>query len=211
MPLMKTRILLVRHGGTMLSAADRFAGSVNVELSDEGRAQAAALGRRLAEVPIAAAYCSQMSRAIDTATAVAVHHGLVPNQREGLREVDHGHWEGMVHKEVEEKFADEYAAWDADPFTCAPAGGETGLAVLVRAVPALREIVVAHPGQTVLVVSHKATNRILLANLLGIDLRVYRDEIAQDLACLNVLDFTAPWKALVRVMNDTSHYEAVPG
>ncbi len=151
-----------------------------------------------------------MDRAIDTATAIAEYHHLVPIQREGLREVDHGHWEGMAHKEVEEKFADEYAAWDADPFTCALAGGETGLEVLVRAVPALREIVVAHPGQTVLVVSHKATNRILLANLLGIDLRVYRDEIAQDLACLNVLDFTAPWKALVKVMNDTSHYAAIP-
>ncbi len=207
---MKTRILLVRHGGTVFSAAERFAGSVDVDLSDAGRVQAAALGDRLAKVKIDAAYCSQMRRAVDTCNAIVGRHGLTPVVREELREVDHGRWEGKVHKEVEKNDAATYAAWDADPFTTAPPGGETGLQVLARAVPALREIVVAHPDQTVLVVSHKATNRILLANLLGIDLRVYRDEIAQDLACLNVLDFVAPWKALVKLMNDVSHYQTIP-
>jgi probable phosphoglycerate mutase len=83
--------------------------------------------------------------------------------------------------------------------------------VLCRALPALREIVDANPGKTVLVVSHKATNRILLASLLGIDLRTYRDVIAQDLACLNALDFSAPWKAHITLMNDVSHYQTVPG
>jgi probable phosphoglycerate mutase len=207
---MKTVIFLVRHGGTLFSAADRFAGSSNVDLSDSGREQARKLGVRLADVQIDAAYCSPMQRAMDTARFALGSRAIVAQQRDGLREVDHGHWEGMVHKDVEEKFPEEYAHWDADPFTAAPPGGETGLQVFQRALPALRQIVAEQPGKTVLVVSHKATNRILLCSLLGMDMRSYRDAIQQDLACLNVLEFTAPWKARVDRMNDISHYQPRP-
>jgi probable phosphoglycerate mutase len=207
---MKTRILLVRHGGTLFSAVDRFAGSSNVNLSDEGRDQAAKLGKRLAPTRIDAAYCSPMQRAIDTAKLALGSRTLIAVERDGLREVDHGHWEGKVHDEVEKKFPDEYAAWTADPFTMAPPGGETGLQVLARALPALRQIVIDHPKQTVLVVCHKATNRILLCSLLGMDMRTYRHGIDQDLACLNVLEFDGAWSGSVRLMNDISHYQPAP-
>jgi len=207
---MKTVIFLVRHGGTLFSAADRFAGSSNVDLSDNGREQARKLGTRLAGVQIDAAYCSPMQRAMDTARLALADRPIVAQQRDGLCEVNHGHWEGMVHKDVEEKFPDEYAQWDADPFTVAPPGGETGLQVFGRALPALRQIALEQPGKTVLVVSHKATNRILLCSLLGMDMRSYRDAIQQDLACLNVLEFSGPWKARVERMNDISHYQSRP-
>jgi probable phosphoglycerate mutase len=207
---MKTRVLLVRHGGTVFSAADRFAGSSNVDLSNDGRAQAAKLGVRLAPATIDAVYASPMRRTIDTARLIIGSRKLDIQQMDGLREVDHGQWEGQVHKDVEKKFADEYKAWDADPFVEAPPGGETGLQVLQRALPALRQIVIDNPGRTVLVACHKATNRILLCSLLGMDMRSYRDAIAQDLACLNVLEFTAPWKAQAVLINDISHYSPIP-
>jgi broad specificity phosphatase PhoE len=210
---MSTRILLVRHGATTLSAEDRFAGSMDVELSDEGRAQAAALGKRLASSSIIAAYCSGMKRAVATANIVGQPHGLLPVQLDALREIDHGHWEGRVHKEVERDFAVEYKLWDADPLLVAPPGGETGLAVLARALPALRQIVMDHsfpPGQTVLIASHKATNRLLLTALLGIDPRFYRERLTQGLTCLNVIDFKTPDFGQVVVMNDTSHLSPVP-
>src|SRR2546423_9854101 len=98
---MPPRILLVRHGATTASAEDRFAGSINVELSDEGRRQAAALGKRLSQFKIAAAYCSPMKRAIDTAAACCTYHKLTAIQLDGLREIDHGEWEGRIHTEVE--------------------------------------------------------------------------------------------------------------
>ncbi len=207
---MKTLILLVRHGGTLFSAADRFAGSSNVDLSDDGREQARKLGARLAGACIDVAYCSPMQRAIDTARLALGDRPIVAHQRDGLREVDHGHWEGKVHDDVERQFPEEFSRWDADPFTEAPPGGETGLQVLQRALPALQGIVDEQQGKRVLVVSHKATNRILLCSLLGMDMRTYRDTIAQDLACLNVLEFTAPWKARVALMNDVSHYQPRP-
>jgi broad specificity phosphatase PhoE len=73
-----TNMLLVRHGGTVLSVEDRFAGSTDVELSGEGVAQAQALGRRLEKVRIGAAYCSPMKRAVDTADAVCRSHRVEP-------------------------------------------------------------------------------------------------------------------------------------
>jgi probable phosphoglycerate mutase len=111
---------------------------------------------------------------------------------------------------VEAKFADEYAAWEADPFTFAPVGGESGLLVMARALPVIREIVLGHPGQTVAVVSHKATIRLVLASLLGIDARGYRDRLDQSPACLNVVDFKDAVHARLVTFNDTSHYSARP-
>lgn len=189
----------------MFSAEDRFAGSSDVELSDAGRGLARMLCNRLAAVKIDAAFCSDMKRTVETAAIIAGPHNLPPVPMAELREIDHGHWEGMIHKEVEKKYAAEYAVWTADPFATAPPGGESGLRVLSRALPALRKVVMDHPDQTVLVVSHKATNRLLLCALLGIDPRFYRERLAQDLACLNIIDFKDPSRGQVVVMNDTSH------
>jgi len=205
-----TRIYLVRHGATALTAEDRFSGDVGVELSDEGRSQATQLAARLQSDTIAAAYCSPMSRAIDTAKIVAAPHRLEPQTRDGLREISHGHWEGMTRRDVEAQFAAEYAQWSEDPFTFAPDGGESGVAVLARALPALRDIVIRHAGARVLVVSHKATIRILLSSLLGFDPRGYRDRLDQAPACLNVIDFRDPVHARLMLFNDTSHYAGQP-
>jgi len=204
-----TKLYLIRHGATVLSKEDRFAGASDVALSDAGIAQAQALGRRLAGEPIAAVYCSDMHRTVHTAEAVATPHGLTPIPRPGLREINHGHWEGMVHQDVERQFAAEYQAWDADPLLTAPPGGETGLDVLSRSLPALAQIVRDHPDQTVAVVSHKATNRLLLCSLLGIDPRLFRARIAQDTACLNTIEFRDVNNARVALLNDISHYAGV--
>lgn len=205
-----TRVLLVRHGATQLTAEDRFAGAVGVDLSDEGRQQVARLAKRLHDDGIAAVYASPLSRTMETAALLAAPHRLSIIERPELREISHGRWEGLTRREVEQQYAEEYAAWETDPFTFAPEGGESGLSVLARALPALREIVVAHPGQTVLVVSHKATIRILLSSLLGIDARGYRDRLDQSPACLNVLDFKGPVRARLMLFNDISHYRDEP-
>jgi len=202
--------MLVRHGATTLSAEDRFAGSTDVPLSEEGRRQAAALGVRLADDDIAAVYCSPMRRTIETAALVAEPHKLAPVTRPGLREIDHGHWEGLTRQEVEQRFGDEYTRWEEDPFIVAPAGGECGIDVMARALPVLRAIVEAHPGQNVLVVSHKATIRLMLSSLLGFDARGYRDRLDQAPACLNVLDFKGPVRARLMLFNDISHYADAP-
>jgi broad specificity phosphatase PhoE len=207
---MSTRLYLVRHGATVLSAEDRFAGAIGVDLSEEGRWQTRRLAERLASEGICAVYCSPFSRTLETARLLAQPLGLEPQARDGLREISHGHWEGLTRGEVEARFCDEYAAWEADPFTFAPAGAESGVAALARALPVVREVVVRHQGQRVLVVSHKATLRLLLSSLLGFDGRGYRDRLDQAPACLNVVDFKGPVRARLMLFNDTSHYADCP-
>lgn len=205
-----TRIFLVRHGATELSAEDRFAGAINPELSDEGVFQAGRLAERLSTDRIAAVYASPLVRTIQTAKILAAPHQLTVNLRDGLREIDHGHWEGLRRSDVEAQFPDEYSAWDEDPFTFAPLGGETGVSVIARALPVLREIVSLHRGENVIVVSHKATIRLMISSLLGFDTRGYRDRLDQSPACLNVLDFKDPVRARLMLFNDVSHYVAEP-
>jgi broad specificity phosphatase PhoE len=207
---MTTRIFLVRHGATQLSAEDRFAGAVNVELSSEVIFQAERLAERLADDSITAVYCSPMARTVHTATILAKPHNLTLIQRDELREINHGHWEGMRRADVEAQFLDEYAAWEEDPFTFAPQGGEAGVNVIARALPVIREIVLEHRGQNVLVVSHKATLRLLISILLGFDAHGYRDRLDQSPACLNVLDFKGPVRARLMLFNDVSHYVDQP-
>ena len=201
-----TRLYLVRHGATPLTAEDRFSGEIGVDLSDDGRAQVEHLAARVQRDGIAAIYSSSMARAVETATIIGRQCGLEVQRRDGLQEIAHGHWEGMTRRDVEQQFANEYAQWSEDPFTFAPEGGESGVAVLARALPALRDIVVRHPGSKVLVVSHKATIRLLLSSLLGFDARGYRDRLDQAPACLNILDFRDPVHARLMLFNDTSHY-----
>ena len=210
-----TRVFLVRHGATQLTAEDRFSGAVGVDLSDDGRRQAARLGERLAHERIEAVYASPLSRTVETARIVAAacatpERPLPLDTRDGLREISHGRWEGLTRREVEARYRDEYASWAEDPFTFAPEAGESGVAVLARALPVVREIVAAHPGERVLVVSHKATIRLLLSSLLGFDARGYRDRLDQAPACLNVLDFRDAVRARLMLFNDTSHYSAHP-
>jgi broad specificity phosphatase PhoE len=207
---MATRLYFVRHGATQLSAEDRFSGSVGVDLSDEGIWQVRRLAERLADDGIKAVYCSPLSRTVETATLLAAPHSLPLVHRDGLREISHGRWEGLTRSEVEARYPDEYAAWEADPFTFAPAEGESGLAVLARALPVIREIVVRHPGEVVLVVSHKATLRLILSSLLGFDARGYRDRLDQSPACLNVVDFRDVIRPRLMLFNDTSHYSDRP-
>src|SRR2546430_11045577 len=161
-----TRVFLVRHGATVLSAEDRFAGATDVELSEEGREQTRRLAERLSHEKIAAVYASPMGRTVETARILAAPHDLEVQTRDGFREISHGHWEEMTRREVEEKFPEEAAEWEKDPYTFAPLGGESGLAVTARAVPVLIDLVRQHPGENILVGSHKTTIRLLLSSLL---------------------------------------------
>jgi broad specificity phosphatase PhoE len=207
---MATRLYLVRHGATARTEEDRFSGIAGVDLSDEGRRQVRRLAERLAGESIAAAYTSPLSRAVETAEILCEPHRLTPATCDGLQEISHGHWEGLTRTEVEARFGDEYRLWESDPFTFAPRGGESGVSVLARALPVIREMVAAHTGRDILLVSHKATLRLILSSLLGFDPRGYRDRLDQSPACLNVVDFKDAARARLMLFNDVSHYQIQP-
>ena len=103
-----TRIYMVRHGETQLSAEDRFAGAVDVELSGEGRFQAERLAERLADDSIRAVYCSPHAHGSDRDDSGGPHQPLV--HEDGLREIHHGHWEDAQGR-CRVRIPGEYAAW----------------------------------------------------------------------------------------------------
>src|SRR2546421_11192058 len=95
-----TRVFMVRHGATVLSAEDRFAGATDVELSDEGREQTRRLAHRLSHEKIIAVYASPLGRTIETASILAAPHKLEVQTRDGFREINNGRWETMKRYEV---------------------------------------------------------------------------------------------------------------
>ncbi len=202
---MKTVIWLARHGETPWAVEDRYNGRGDISLTERGRTQAGRLAARLRGAPLAAVYCSSLKRCVETATICAGPHDLAPVPRQALVEVDYGEWDGMLRQEIMDRYPDLYAAWAADPATVLPPQGEPGLRALARAALALRQIVVDHPEQAVLVVAHKAINRLLLCDVLGIPPRWYRARIGQLPCALNRIEWR-DGEAMVTLLNDVSHY-----
>lgn len=205
---MTTRVFLIRHGSTEISAEDRFAGAIDVALSAEGCEQARRLAARLQKETITAAFASPMIRTMNTARLVVEPHGITVQPVDGIREIAHGRWEGMRRADVERDFPDEYRRYEHDPFSFAPVDGESGLQVTARALPAVLKIVEKHCDERIVIVSHKATIRLLLSTLLGFDPRRYRDRLDQSPCALNILDFKDLAHARLTLFNDTSHYQA---
>src|SRR5262249_58296738 len=127
---------------------------------------------------------------------------------EGWGECAQGRGEGRRRAEVGKPLREEYARGEAAPSPPAPPGGESGLAVTARALPALLAIVEENRDRHALLVSHKATIRLLISSLLGFDQRSYRDRLDQSPASLNILDFKDPTRARLSLFNDPSHYSA---
>jgi probable phosphoglycerate mutase len=199
------RILLVRHGNTT-APEGVFAGTTDNPLSDRGRGQAALLAERLAAEKVDAVYCSDKSRAMETADIICKPHRLVAIASSDLREICHGRWEGRTKDEVVKEWPDEYAEWESDPYLFAPEGGEPAIEVVQRVIPFVRGIVRSSMGKTVVIVSHKATLRLVIAHYMGIPHRLYRDLFELDQASLSTLVFKRDNQAKLLLFNDTSHY-----
>jgi len=197
-------IVLVRHGQTELSRDDYMCGTTDPPLCEVGLEMATAIAERAAQDHWVAVYASPLLRTRQTAAPVAQRIGLPVQLEPGLREIAYGQWESRRASEVRAADAERYLRWVERPGSVAPPGGETGEDIVARALPAIERIVERHPDGNVLVVSHKATIRLLLCAFLGIDLNLYRSRIAAPVASLAVVEFrdTGP---LVLALGDTSH------
>ena len=150
-----TTLVLLRHGETRLSVEKRFSGPTSEPLTARGQAMAAAAALRLASrtSPVEAIVCSPVARAVATAAPVSKALGLDVVIEDGLREMDFGDWDGYSFAEVQAKWPTEMAAWLGDP-DVAPPHGDSMAACGRRVRQARDRILAAHPGRTVLVVSH---------------------------------------------------------
>ena len=184
---MPTTIYLVRHGSVAGAETRRFIGHLDVPLSPMGEAEAAALGRRLAGVKLAAAYCSDLARTRRTAEVLAAPHGLPVVCMTDLREFSMGRWEGLTADEIRALDPAAFDAWMGDVGRFQFPGGESLQDVSARAWSAFEGIAARHPTSRVLVVAHGGPNRIVLCRALGIrPKRILA--LGQDYAALSVLE-----------------------
>lgn len=198
-----TQLLLVRHGQTALSHSDAFCGTTEAPLTETGGEQARKLAKRLSRVHIDALYCSPQGRARETAKPIAAALGLEIQIREPLHEMDFGHWEGRVQSELYKESPHEMAAWDRGSWAVQFPGGETQQAVIARIIPCIIELLNAHAGQSILIVSHRTVLRLLVGHLLNLSLPNSRP-LHLDPASLTKLLVTGDQVELV-FYNDTSH------
>ncbi|MGE5573151.1 MAG: histidine phosphatase family protein [Bacteroidota bacterium] len=199
-----TRVFLVRHGETEWNATRRYQGHHDVPLSPAGVRQAEMLALRLAGENLAAVYSSDLSRALETARAVARPHGIPVVKLEELREIDVGEWEGMSFDEVRMARPADVARWLEDTANNPIPGGESYARLRDRVVPKVMELVRAHPDASFCVVSHAGPVKLVLCDALGIG-PGSRHRIDLMNAALSAVEYSSERPPRVLFMNDTCH------
>ncbi|MFN2492832.1 MAG: histidine phosphatase family protein [Pyrinomonadaceae bacterium] len=202
---MSLNLYFLRHGQTVLSRDDSFCGSgLDPGLTAEGLEMARAFAAAYVSRPWRAIYSSPMRRTMFTAQALCDLTGMNAEACGGLIEIGYGQWEGLTKEKVAQEFHDDYLSWLADPAWHAPTGGESAAAVAQRALQVVHTIVERFIDGNVLVVSHKATIRIILCSLLGIDVGRFRYRLVCPVGSVSVVEFT-PEGPLLHSLADRSH------
>ncbi len=198
-----SRLLLVRHGETKLNSRERFWGQTDVELGAPGIKQAEQLRDRLAPEKIAAIYASKLQRASVTAEIIASRHQLEIITCAELDEINFGEFEGLTFEEISRLYpevAAQLANWSIAPRFPA---GESIDELNDRVSQFLPRLEKHKAEEVVLIVAHSGTLRLLVCNLLGLELSHWR-QFRLDLASLNIVE-TYPRGTILSRLNDISH------
>lgn len=199
-----TRLLLLRHGQTELSAQRRYSGRGDPALNEVGWRQAGLAARYLAQRGgIATVISSPLQRACDTATTAARALGVDLTVDEDFIETDFGAWEGLTFAEAASRDPELHRRWLQDT-SATPPGGESFDSVHQRVRRARDRVITRYPGETVLVVSHVTPIKMLLRMALdagpGILYRLHLD-----LASLSIAEFYPDGASSVRLVNQTGY------
>lgn len=198
-------LYFLRHGQTSFSKANAFCGAgLNPHLTEDGLKMAEYFAKGYGHMSWKAIYTSPLKRTLETANPVCTATGLSPQLRDGLKEIGYGQWEGKTTKEVDEQFHDDYIRWTADPAWYPPTGGEAAISIAHRSIQVIEEIQNIYEEGNVLIVSHKATIRIMLCSLLGIDVGRFRFRLDCPVASVSVVEF-GKHGPLLKQMAERSH------
>jgi broad specificity phosphatase PhoE len=201
---MSLTIYFLRHGETTASRTGGYCGALDPDLTPEGYQMAEEFADAYKSLPWVAVFSSPLRRAVATAKPLCEAEGIQIHLREGLREIAYGQWEGKNPEEVNREFHDDYVRWLADPGWNAPTGGERGIDIARRSSFVLEEIEKTYTSGNVLVVSHKATTRIMLCSLIGIDVGRFRDRIKMPVAAISIVEM-AVHGPLLHMMGDRAY------
>jgi len=203
-----TKILLTRHGHVEGIHPERFRGREPLALTARGRAEAAAVARRIADGTWRPSkiYTSPMGRCVETGAAIAEACGIAAEVCGDLTDIDYGTWTFKAFEEANKDDPVLFAAWFATPQLVRFPNGESLQDLAARAANALRFVLARHPNDTIVLVGHDSVSRALLLQFLDLPLSAYR-RLAQDPCCLNEIDIDREKVCILRV-NETYHLDA---
>jgi probable phosphoglycerate mutase len=183
-------LYFLRHGQTSFSRANAFCGAaLNPDLTEEGRKMAECFAEAYAATPWQAIFASPLKRTLETAHPICNATAISPQVRDDLKEIGYGKWEGKTIPEVQKEYHDDYIRWTADPAWYPPTDGEAAVSIAHRTLRVIEEIQHIYEEGDVLIVSHKATIRIMLCSLLGIDVGRFRYRLACPVGSVSVVEF----------------------
>ncbi len=170
------QIVLVRHGATDWNLEHRCQGATDRDLSEVGLRQAEEIAERLRQETIHAVYSSDLRRARRTAEVISQHHKLPVVVEASIRELDHGHLEGLTFNEIKQSYGDFLTRWRTQPAELQVPGGERLADVVERAWLGLNRIVARHePAHTIVIVSHNFPIVGIVCRITGTPLNDYRN------------------------------------
>jgi broad specificity phosphatase PhoE len=204
---MTTSIYLVRHGQTAWNKEEVFRGRTDIPLDETGLEEAEVAGEYFRPINLQAIYSSPLSRARQTAQKIAQFHALEAQPLDGLIDMSFGSWEGQSLREVEEKDGVRYQQWRDEPHLVILPGGETLEEVRARAMAALDKVIHEHLEQTLVLVSHRVVNKVLICGILGLD-NSHFWQIRQDTTAINLIQYRDK-KYVLSLMNETCHLKAL--
>lgn len=203
-----TRLIVVRHGQTAWNVDTRIQGHLDIPLDVTGRWQAARLGEALAHEPVGAIYASDLSRAWDTALAIAAPLGLDVQPDLLLRERGFGTFEGRTFADIERTTPEEALRWRQRDPEFAPEGGESLVRFRQRILDAVETTAARHQGQLVVLVAHGGVMDVLYRAATRQELQAPRTWQLGN-AAINRILWTPQGFSLIG-WNDTAHLATAP-
>jgi len=204
---MTTSIYLVRHGQTAWNKEEVFRGRTDIPLDETGFKEAELAAEYFRPIHLQAVYSSPLSRAWQTAQKIAQFHALEAQPLDGIIDMSFGAWEGHSLREVEEKDGVRYQQWRDEPHLVNLPGGETLEEVRVRAMAALDKVVHQHLEQTLVLVSHRVVNKVLICGILGLD-NSHFWQITQDTTAINLIQYRKG-NYVLSLLNETCHLKGL--
>jgi phosphoserine phosphatase len=203
-----TQIILVRHGHVLGIAPERFRGRTELELTGRGRAQARATARYIEHQwdPVAI-WASPMERCQATAQEIGRVCSAPVSVLEELNDLDYGDWSNREHSEISRLYPDLYRQWKEAPDLVQFPGGESLQRRAEEIASALRFVLERYSNDTVVLVGHESSNRVLLLQVLQLPLSAYWS-LWQDPGAVSEVRLEGARRAVI-CMNETAHLEPI--
>jgi probable phosphoglycerate mutase len=207
-----TELILIRHGETDWNRELRFQGHIDVPLNDTGHEQARRLGQRMARERAQHLVCSDLMRCQQTAAPTSLQLALPINTTEALREQHFGAVEGMRADEIQAAHPRAWEDWLKFQEDHAMPDGESARQFHTRILGALKEIVLAHPGQTVLVFTHGGALDMVWRTARGLGLNGPRQSEIPNAGFNRIRIADAADPATIEIVDwaDTRHLQDLP-